>query len=156
MNTLARLVVVSLAVLAGCSALGGGKDNEPAMITDANVNRIQDREWVLKSLQLDGRQVVMDLDANMTLKFGADGKATGFGSVNQFSGGYSFGPNAQLAWARPGFVTTRRAGLPELMQKERLYLEAITKTSRAILKGHALQLQSDDGSTVLPFVEAGY
>ena len=156
MKALARLAVVSVALLAGCSTLGVGKDNEPAMITDANVNRIQDREWVLKSLQLDGRQVVMDLDANMTLKFGADGKATGFGSVNQFSGGYSFGPNAQLAWARPGFVTTRRAGLPELMQKERLYLEAITKTSRAILKGHALQLQSDDGSTVLPFVEAGY
>jgi len=156
MKALARLAVVSLALLAGCSTLGVGKDNEPAMITDANVDRIQNREWVLKSLQIDGRQVVMDLEANMTIKFGADGKVTGFGSVNQFSGGYSFSPNAQLAWGRPGLVTTRRAGPPELMQKERVYLEAITKTSRAILKGHALQLQSDDGSTALPFVEAGY
>ena len=156
MKALARLAAVGLALLAGCSSLGVGKDNEPAMITDANVTRIQDREWVLKSLQIDGRQIVMDLDANMTLKFGADGKASGFGSVNQFSGGYSFGPNAQLAWGRPGLVTTRRAGPPELREKERVYLEAITKTSRAILKGHALQLQSDDGSTVLPFIEAGY
>ena len=44
---------------------------------------------------------------------------------------------------------------PELMQKERIYLEALTKTSRAIVKGPALQLQSDDGTTALPFVEAG-
>jgi|KBSMisStaDraftv2_1062788.scaffolds.fasta_scaffold173833_1 heat shock protein HslJ len=156
MKAMAALAVVGLALLAGCSTLGVGKDNEPAMITDANVNRIQNREWALKSLQLDGRQIVMDLEANMTLKFGADGKATGFGSVNQFSGGYSFSPNAQLAWTRPGFVTTRRAGPPELMEKERLYLEALTKTSRAIVKGHALQLQSEDGSTALPFIEAGY
>ena len=143
---------VTLCMLAGCSSLG--KDNEPVMITDQNVNRIQDKEWALKSLQIDGRQVVMDLEANMTLKFGADGKASGFGSVNQFSGAYSFGPNAQLTW-KP-LMTTRRAGPPELMQKEHVYLEALTKTSRAILKGHALQLQSDDGTTVLPFTEAGY
>jgi heat shock protein HslJ len=156
MKALARLAVVSLALLAGCSTLGVGKDNEAAVITDANVDRIQNREWVLKSLQIDGRQIVMDLDANMTLKFGTDGKASGLGSVNQFSGGYSFSPNAQLTWGRPGLVTTRRAGPPELMEKERVYLEAITKTSRAIVKGHALQLQSDDGSTVLPFIEGGY
>jgi heat shock protein HslJ len=156
MRKLATVAIIGLSLLSGCETLGVGKDNQPVMITDANMNRLRDREWVLKTLQLEGRQIVMDLEANMTIKFDAEGKVTGFGSVNQFSGGYAFSPNAQLTWARPGFVTTRRSGPPELMEKERFYLEALAKTSRAILKGHALQLQSDDGSTALPFVEAGY
>ena len=102
------------------------------------------------------RVTLVDLDANMTIVFGPEGKATGFGSVNQFSNSYTFTEHGQLKWGSRAFVTTRRAGPPELMQKERIYLEALGKVSRAIVKGHKLQLQSDDGATVLPFDETGY
>jgi len=68
MKAMAALAGVGLALLAGCSTLGVGKDNEPAMITDANVNRIQNREWALKSLQLDGRQIVMDVIRDFDLR----------------------------------------------------------------------------------------
>ncbi len=153
MKALTSLGVLALALLAGCSMMGGAKDSGPAVITSQNIDRVQGRQWELKKLIMDSREVVMDLDANMTLTFGADGKATGFGSVNQFSTTYSFSQDGKLTWTR--IVTTRRAGPPELMQKERVYLEALTKTSRAIVKGIALQLHSDDGATALPFLEAG-
>lgn len=153
MKALISLGVLALVLLAGCSMMGAGKDSGPAVITSQNVDRVQGRQWELKKLTMDGRDVVMDLDANMTLIFGPDGKASGFGSVNQFSTTYSFSQDGKLTWTR--IVITRRAGPPELMQKERIYLEALTKTSRAIVKGIALQLQSDDGVTALPFLEAG-
>lgn len=146
------IVAVCATVLVGCSTM----DNQPAVINKQNVDRVIGRQWELKTLSLDGQKIVMDLDANMTITFGADGRATGFGSVNQYSNRYTFSEDAQLKWASRAFVTTRRAGPPELMQKERLYLEALGKVSRALVKGHELQLQSDDGATVLPFTEAGY
>jgi heat shock protein HslJ len=153
MKALTSLGVLALSLLAGCSMMGEGKDGGPAVIASDNVARIQGRQWELKKLTMDNRDIVMDLDSNMTVIFGTDGKATGFGSVNQFSTTYSFSPDAKLTWGR--VVATRRTGPPELLQKERIYLEALTKTSRAIIKGPALQLQSDDGVTVLPFVESG-
>src|ERR1700674_3879691 len=75
MKALTSLGVVVLVLLAGCSMLGGGKDAGPAVITSQNLDRIQGRQWELKKLTIDGRDIVMDLDANMTLTFGADGKA---------------------------------------------------------------------------------
>jgi heat shock protein HslJ len=153
MKVLTSLGVLALSLAAGCSMMGEGKDKAPAVVTSQNVDRVQGKQWELKKLTIDNRDIVMDLDANMTLIFGTDGKATGFGSVNQFSTTYAFDQDAKVTWGR--IVTTRRAGPPELMQKERIYLEALTKTSRAIVKGPALQLQSDDGTTALPFVEAG-
>jgi heat shock protein HslJ len=154
MRTLTSLGLLALALLAGCSMMGVGKDSAPAVVTSQNLGRIEGRQWELKKLTMDSRDTLLDLDANMTLIFGPDGKATGFGSVNQFSTGYSFSPDGTLTWTR--IVTTRRVGPPELMQKERVYLEALTKTSRAIVKGIALQLQSDDGVTALAFLEAGH
>lgn len=156
MNKMTLLAVLQILLLGACSSMEMGKDSGPAIITSQNAGRIQNLQWELKSLTLDGQKVVMDLDANMTVTFSADGKVTGFGSVNQYSGTYSFDQAGKLIWSNRGFATTRRNGPPELMQKERIYLEALGKTSRALVNHHALQLQSDDGSTVLPFDEAGH
>jgi heat shock protein HslJ len=96
------------------------------------------------------------VDASVTLTFGADGKVTGYGSVNRFNGSYAFSPDGKLSWPGSGFISTRKAGPPELMEKERAYLRALPQTDRAILKGHALLLQNDGESTVLTFLEAGF
>jgi heat shock protein HslJ len=47
------------------------------------------------------------------------------------------------------------AGPPELMEKEQAFLRGLPKTARAIVASNALQLQSDDGSTVLVFEQVG-
>jgi heat shock protein HslJ len=142
------------ALLLGCTATA--PKETPTVITSENVTKLYGRQWELKSFSVDGSQPLMDIQATMTLAFGADGKATGYGSVNRFTGAYSLTSNGQLTWPGPGFTTTRKAGPPELMEKERAYLEALRKTDRAILYKHSLQLQNEGESTLLGFHEAGF
>ena len=79
----------------------------------------------------------------------------GFAAVNQFRGYYQISPDGRLSWPAPGLIATRKAGPPELMDKERAYLAGLPKTSRAIVTKNALQLQSEDGNTVLTFRPLG-
>jgi heat shock protein HslJ len=141
--------------LLGCTATA--PKEAPTVITSENIaTLLYNRQWELRSISTDGSQPLMDMQATMTLAFGADGKATGYGSVNRFTGPYSLASNGQLTWPGPGFATTRKAGPPELMEKERAYLEALRKTERAILYKHSLQLQAEGESTLLVFHEAGF
>ncbi len=152
MKTLTWTVLLLAASLVACATTSSA----PTLVTSENAAKLHDRKWELKSITLDGRDIVMDLEANMTLAFSPDGKVSGFGAVNRFNGSYSLGPDGRLGWPGPGFVTTRKAGPPELMEKERSYLEALPKTDRAILGNRVLRLQSEGESTVLTFSEVGY
>ena len=147
-------LLLAAALLPVCTATA--PKEAPTIITSENVAKLYNRQWDLKSISMDGGQPVMDMQATMTVAFGADGKATGYGSVNRFTGAYSLTPNGQLTWPGPGFATTRKAGPPELMEKERAYLEALRKTERAMLYKHTLQLQAEGESTLLVFHEAGF
>jgi heat shock protein HslJ len=151
----ARIWIASfwLMTLVGCAGLGGD-DSKPVLITSSNVNRLFDKGWELKQLTLDNSRVIMHVDAQMTLAFAPGGQAAGFASVNQFGGPYVFSETGALSWPK-GFTTTRKAGAPELMDKERAYLAALPKTTRAVLQKNALLLQNEDGSTVLQFLELG-
>jgi len=146
------LLLLPAAWLVACAS---GAEKRPLLVTSENAAKLQNRQWELKSLVVDGREVVMDIQANMTLSFGSDGKVTGYAAINRFNGTCSFDQDGKLNWTSRGFVTTRKAGPPELMEKERAYLEALPKTDRAILIGPALRLQSEDESTTLMFVEPG-
>ena len=152
MKLLPWMVLLPAAWLVACAT---GTRDVPTVVATENVAKLQNRQWELKSMTLDSRDIVMDLEANMTLVFGPNSKVSGYAAVNRFNGTYSFSPDGRLSWPGPGFITTRKAGPPELMEKERAYLQALPKTERAILRGHTLQLQSEDASTLLTFSEVG-
>jgi len=152
MKALTLMVLFPAAWLMACAT---NTKDLPVVVNSENVAKLQNRQWVLRSMTLDNRDSVMDLEANLTLAFGPNGKVTGYAAVNRFNGSYSFSPDGKLSWPGPGFVTTRKAGPPELMEKERAYLQALPQTDRAILKGHILLLQNDGESTILTFLEAG-
>jgi heat shock protein HslJ len=152
MKVLTWILLLPAAWLVACAT---GTSEVPIVVTSENVAKLQNRQWELRSMTVDSRDIVMDLEANITLAFGPDGKVTGYAAVNRFNGTYSFGPDGRLSWPGPGFITTRKAGPPELMEKERAYLQALPKTDRAILHGKALHLQNDGESTVLTFREVG-
>lgn len=153
MKVLNWIVSMSAAWLVACATT---PSSAPIVVSSENVAKLQNRQWELKSITLDSRDSVMDLEAKMTLGFGPDGRVTGFAAVNRFNGTYAFSPDGKLSWPGASFTTTRKAGPPELMEQERAYLQALPKTERAILKGHALLLQNDGESTVLTFAEAGF
>ena len=153
MRTLSLLVCLAIAVLAGCA--GPGKDSGPAMITSANLDRLVNREWLLKNITVDSQRVIMHVDATQTVQFGSDGRVIGYGGVNRFAGTYKFSPEGVLSFPAPGLVTTRMAGPPEIMEKERAYLKGLAKVTRAIVAQNGLQMQSEDGATVLVFEQIG-
>jgi heat shock protein HslJ len=153
MRALLLFPLLVLAVLAGC--VGMGKDGDPAMITAANLDKLADREWLLKTITVDGQRVIMHVDATQTIRFGSDGRVAGYAGVNRFAGAYTFSPEGLLTWPGAGLISTRMAGPPELMEKEQAFLRGLPKTARAIVASNALQLQSDDGSTVLVFEQVG-
>ena len=146
--------VLILWVLAGCAGQPGST-SQPALVDSKTAERLYGIEWELKTLTVDGTRVIMHPDATLAIAFGPSGQVAGYGPVNQFRGTYAFSQDGRLSWPAPGLSSTRRAGAPELMEKERAYFAGIPKTTRAILAGNALQLQSDDGNTVLAFVKAG-
>ncbi len=153
MRTLSWFVCLAIAVLAGCA--GPGKDSGPAMITSANLDRLVNREWLLKNITVDSQRVIMHVDVTQTLVFGADGRVIGYGGVNRLAGTYKVSPEGALSFPGPGLITTRMAGPPEVMEKERAYLKGLAQCTRAIVAKDGLQLQNEDGATVLVFEQIG-
>ena len=144
-----------LACVSGCAQVTV-TGSRPQILDAQTAHRLYQRDWDLKGLTVEGRDIVIDVDTRISVRFAADGRVAGFTAVNQLSGAYSVSAEGKLSWGKAGFATTRNMGPPELMEKERAYLRALGKTNAAILAGHTLLLQSDDASTVLTFNEAGY
>ena len=146
--------VVLLACLGACAPLGS-TTSAPQVMSAQTGQRLHQRSWDLEGMTIEGRQIVMDVDATVTIRFDPAGQVGGLAGVNRYTGTYSLSAEGRLRWGAPGFATTRRAGPPELMEKERVYLQALRKVEVAILAGPTLLLQSDDASTVLSFRETG-
>jgi heat shock protein HslJ len=153
MGFIRRFAVLALSFLAACG--GMGHKNGPILIDSSTSKQLIGKQWELKTMTVDGSRVIMHPDGRMTLAFNPEGQANGYGAINAFNVRYTFSRDGKLIWPAPGPVSTRKAGPPELMEKEQAFLSGIPKTSRAVLVGNALQLQSEDGNTVLMFVEMG-
>jgi heat shock protein HslJ len=144
-----------LVCLGACGTLGGGESGSQ-IITAQTVKKLHQRDWDLKGLTIEGRQIVMDVDATITIRFDAEGKVGGLAGINRYTGAYSVSAEGKLGWIKPGFAVTQRAGPPEVLDKERAYMEALGKVDAVILTGHTLLLQSDGASTILTFNENGH
>lgn len=155
MKTTVLPLILLLACLSGCAHVTGN-DSEPQVLDAPTAHRLYQRDWDLKGLAVEGRQIVVDVDTRITIRFAPNGQVAGLAAVNRFSGTYSLNTEGRLSWGKAGFAATRMMGPPELMEKEQAYLRGLGKTNVAILAGHILVLQSDDASTVLRFDEAGY
>jgi len=151
----ARLMLLLIAFLSACAHVSS--DDGAARVVDARTaHRLNQRNWDLKGLTVDGRQIVIDVDTAITIRFSPDGQVAGFASVNRYRGAYSLSDSGKLNWRRVPTAVTRNTGPPELMEKERAYLHALVRTNAAILAGRVLVLQSVDATTVLTFNEAGF
>jgi len=148
-------LILMLACVSGCAQVTGSAGG-PQVLDAQTAHRVHQRTWDLKGLTVEGRDIVIDVDTRISVRFAQDGQVAGFAAVNRFSGTYSLSAEGKLNWGTAGFAATRNMGPPELMEKEHAYLRALGKTNAAILDRHTLVLQSDDASTVLTFNESGY
>jgi heat shock protein HslJ len=153
MRAALQSLLTCLCVLTACASQPGSS-GKPMLIDASSAPKLHGIQWEVKTMTVDGGRVILHPDGSLLLAFAPGGQVGGAGPVNQFRGTYAFSPDGRLTWTSP-LVSTRRAGPPELMDKERAFLAGLPKTTRAVLAGDALQLQSDDGSTVIAMLKAG-
>ena len=153
MKTVVLPLILLLACLSGCAHVTG-TDSGPQVLDAQTAHRLYQRDWDLKGLTVEGRQIVVDVDTRITIRFAPHAQVAGLAAVNRYSGTYKLSTEGKLSWG--GVAATRNMGPPELMEKEQAYLRGLGKTNVAILARHILVLQSDDASTVLTFNEAEY
>lgn len=150
---LALTFILPLLGLQACSMLK--REPPPELVTTKSLDRLLGRLWELRAITVEGNNVVMHVDAQMSIQFDQDGNARGYGAVNQFTRGYRFGDDGKLTWTTPDFVLTRKGGPPELMDKEVAYFAALRKVSRAIVGKTTFTMQDEEGATVLTFLAPG-
>jgi heat shock protein HslJ/phosphoserine phosphatase len=81
------------------------------------------------------------------LRFTADGRVTGYTTVNLLSGTYEADPAARTLKFGP-LATTRRAGPPEAMATETAFQKALAATASYRLTGPTLELLDSSGGVV--------
>ena len=108
------LPLLLLACLSGCAHVASD-DSEPQVLAAQTAHRLHQRDWELKGLTVEGRQIVIDVDTRISIRFAANGQVLGFAAVNRLSGTYSLSAEGKLNLG--GIVVTRNRGPPELMEK---------------------------------------
>lgn len=130
---LAVLSILFLAVTLGCASTPAGAPTAGELV---------DVDWAC--VKIDGRPV--PVEAEVTVRFEADGRAGGGTGVNRWFGTWTTLGEGDLEVSSLG--TTRRAGPPELMQLEQRFLEALGQVERSRLDGGRLLLLKG-GQTLL-------
>lgn len=104
------------------------------------------KEWLLEDLQGAG---VID-NVQSTLTFGAEGRLSGFGGCNRYSGNYRL-TGTQLNIGT--LVATRRGCAPALLNQEAKFLTALEKATRIARKGAFLLIETAGADQPLKFTQ---
>lgn len=140
-----RLVVALVALPIALTACDSG----PKPVTDPNaVAKAEQRaavdaknlmgvEWRCVSVQSDG----MLGGPPLTLTFGDDGRVTGFGGVNRFSGPYRSATGSVQVGP---LVATKMGGEPARMALEQKLLDSLARVNAFSLQGGLLRLKEGD------------
>lgn len=114
------------------------------MSTPVDPAVLQGAAWIVEDINRSG---VID-NARLTLTFGADGRVSGSGGCNNFSGTYSV-DESKLTLSQ--LAMTRRACLaPAMSMQETKYTGALGGITAWVITGDgALELLGDDGERVL-------
>ena len=88
----------------------------------------------------------LPVDPQVTLQFGADGRAAGKGGCNQYSGPYQTTGNSISFSA---MISTKMACDGAIMEREQAYLDLLGRVSSYELRNNAeLILYADDGKRI--------
>lgn len=147
-NWLAALALAA-AVLAGC-ATDPARYPEGTRVTPARLAEVADREWQLAALRVDGKDVALLEQGRPTLQIAQDLRVAGRATVNRYFGQMKLSDAGEVAWGP--LASTMMAGPDEAMKQERVFLDALAKTTRMHVGPAGLLLETPDNRTMLEFV----
>ena len=141
--------------LSGC----GSSDTQPAAMTETDSGAICDRQWLLDSLSVDGREHKPRIFWKKMWRdrpyFGCDklGFVRGSGGSNPYLGKFQLDDNGSIRWLKPPKIS-RMVGRRDSSELEKDFLLALPRVTHARAQGDTLILEGDRG-TRIEFKQAG-
>ncbi|MCI0487790.1 MAG: META domain-containing protein [Blastocatellia bacterium] len=115
-------------------------------------NRLANTQWILKSFGQEGTETPVVEGSTITLNFGTDGRASGSGGCNGYSGNYT-AQDDKLTFSR--ILSTKRAcGDNDATRQEAHYFEALQSTDGFNLADDKLTIFYNDDKNSLNFNKA--
>ncbi|WP_193754277.1 META domain-containing protein [Microbulbifer sp. Q7] len=144
-----------LLAVSGCSS----QDTAPSAMTDTGSDAICDREWLLDSLTVDGREHKQSMFWKKMWRdrpyLGCDklGFVRGSAGSNPYLGKFQLADSGAIRWLKPP-KTARMAGRRDSSELEKDFLLALPRATHARIHGDRLILEGSNG-TRLEFKQAG-
>lgn len=152
-------LALSAVVLAAVSGCGYEGRDAPAAAADgvsadspppAVPGDLTASTWRLETLG-DGAAAASPIaGTEVSVTFTADGRLSGTGGCNRFSGSYERGEDGALRFSP--LAATRMACAPEIMSQEDSFFVALGRVASFDIEGDRLGFAASDGSRVLRFV----
>ena len=141
-------------LLNGCSS----SDTSPVAITETGSSAICDRQWLLDSLSVNGREHKPRIFWKKMWRdrpyLGCDklGFVRGSAGSNPYLGKFQLGENGSVHWLKPPKIS-RMVGRRDSSELEQDFLLALPRVTHARTQGDTLILEGDQG-TRLEFRQA--
>ena len=146
-------MLIGISVLMACagSQPGGSETSaDTALDTPESLKDIAGIEWHLKRMKMENEPITLIEGTKITFSCDENGKVAGIASINRYFGSLDLKSDGEIIW-RKAFGMTRMAGLPDLMDQETKFMQALPLTTRFYLRKEKFVLASADQSTVLEF-----
>lgn len=141
------ITLTTLPLLLACQ--DSQKESTPLTISD--LSQVCDQEWLLHSIEEDGKRLALVPDSTVTFQCTLEGRVAGLASVNRYFGGFKLERAGHIEWAENGFGSTLMAGPEPLMAQEQLYLRSLTRTRNMQLQDNTLLLSDGHNTLVMRF-----
>ncbi len=128
---------------------GSPSSNVEIVVTavSASASGLVDKKWILQSMIVDKAAVGLEPGVATTIRFAVDGRYSGSGGCNTYTGSYKLQENTISLGTAAATLKACTNG----MEQEKQFFAALPKVSTFKSTVDGLQLSSGDGSTTLTF-----
>jgi heat shock protein HslJ len=123
-------------------------DGTVVAVYKAQLTNLDGTAWSVTGIN-NGKGAVASLvaDTNVTLEFGAEGRASGTAGCNRYTAGYT-ADRGTLTFA-PAAATRMMCAAPGVMEQEQAFLQALTRVATMRMEGDRLELRAADGALMI-------
>jgi heat shock protein HslJ len=123
-------------------------------LTKKILSEVCNTQWTLSALNTPAGTYSLTQSSRPTFVCESDGRISGNAGVNRYFGTCVMMNNGAIEWPSSHIASTMMAGAAELMQQERAYLAALTKTNHIALLDNKLVLSNKDRAISISFTQS--
>jgi heat shock protein HslJ len=121
-------------------------------LSKKTLNEVCNKQWTVTALNTPDGSYPLE-PTRPTFDCEPDGRISGSAGVNRYFGTFVMMNNGAIEWPSSHMGSTMMAGAPELLQQERAYLTAITKTNHIASLDNKLVLSNKDRAISISFTD---